>query len=101
MKSFKVGDRVRIVCPVSEANGREATVIDIGSSGTWKFSPKDDGKTAYYLDVDGFGKFGFFGGRVAFPAHELEPIVNPDETAWNEFKRYLQPNPIILAKEPA
>ena len=40
--------------------------------------------------------------KGGFNSEHLEPIVNPDETAWNEFKRYLQPDPaVILAKEPA
>lgn len=103
MKSFKVGDRVRIVCPQSECGyfGKEATIYSIDSCAKFSKRTWNDGKTAYLVDVDGVGRFSSACRRIGYIAEELEPIVNPDEAAWTEFKRYLQPNPIILAKEAA
>ena len=99
MKTFKVGDRVRIVGAHFQENrlhiGKEATVV----------KPYDDYpmclEAGYGICIDGAPTPFGFKFWVASPQH-LEPIVNPDETAWTEFKRYLQPDPaVILAKEPA
>lgn len=105
MKSFKVGDRVRIVCPASPRNGKTGTVWKIS---VWK--PSDysvvmkhaiAGECAFMVDIDGLGR-GDDEADFAYCKVDLRPIVNPDETAWTEFKRHLQPGPaIILAKEAA
>ena len=105
MKSFKVGDRVRIVCPTSNRNGCAGTIYHMGVWFNWhKESQRNNGVMGYAVDIDGFGKThdDDLGSFYAFIGEELRPIVNPDETAWTEFKRYLQPDPaVILAKEPA
>lgn len=100
MKTFKVGDRVRIKCAKSYSgcNGKSATIVAY-TCGHWRNGERGFG---YDVEVDGIGRFGKYGGQLSYKAHELEPIVNPDEQAWTEFKRYLQPDPaVILAKEPA
>lgn len=104
MKSFKVGDRVRIVCPASPKNGQEAVVWAYVEKPNWSIRALLGGANpnlpAYRVDIAG-KRLNENGAFYAYHPHELEPIVNPDEKAWSEFKRFLQPDPIILAKEPA
>ena len=101
MSKFKVGDRVRIVCPEVPRHGCEGTIYQRGN-GMWsKEYGYLKGQIGWRVDVDGWGKRDSNGAAFAYLDSQLEPIVNPDETAWTEFKRYLQPDPIILAKEPA
>lgn len=104
---FKVGDRVRIKSAVTNLFiGKEGVIWEI-SKGNWSAAsiafgvPPD--AIAYRVEVDGIGRDHPDGNSfIAFQGHRLEPIVNPDETAWTEFKRYLQPDPaVILSKEPA
>lgn len=106
MKSFKVGDRVRIVD--GDFLYKEATVICI-DEWDWQDKPVKNGSVpcgavCYLLCVDGVGDTypDDPNSEIAAFGYDIEPIVNPDETAWTEFKRYLQPDPaVILAKEPA
>lgn len=103
MKSFKVGDRVRIVCPHSVANDDTGTVVGTCtgrgiSTVTGEVLPK---AFRYGVRADNNHSPKPTGEFYYLP-EELRPIVNPDETAWTEFKRHLQPGPaIILAKEAA
>jgi len=102
VKSFKVGDRVRIVCTTSKRNGCEGTIWKTHVWHNWPLHyAQFNGRLSYLVDVDGHG-VGTETTYFSYMPEDLEPIVNPDETAWNEFRRYLQPDPaIILAKEPA
>lgn len=97
---FKIGDRVRIVCADSIADGREGVVVgrpinsvSIGSA-SGKMIPKG---VRYPVSPDGIGEILFI------PPSGLRPLINPDETAWLAFKSlHLKPDPsLILAKEPA
>ena len=87
---FKIGDRVRVKS-VSRWSGQDYLIgqqgVIVGNGWhIWRWEVHLDGNPE----------------ESGFNSEHLEPIVNPDETAWNEFKRYLQPDPaVILAKEPA
>lgn len=101
MATFKVGDRVRIIGPEWGRNlGRSGVIWDI-EEGRWEASAIARGTApnavGYSINVDGVGRY-HFGTRtiIAYEAHELAPLGNPDEEAWQEFKKLLQPNPAIL-----
>ena len=97
---FKIGDRVRIVLTESIDFGKEASVIGVYQNARTQLGVKP---LVYQVEVDGIGRIDPDNGYpIGFEPQDLEPIVNPDETAWTEFKRYLQPDPaVILSKEPA
>ena len=99
MSKFKVGDRVRINCPESEAgnHGKTGTIWEIVPDGQWfGASQKYDGLTDYRVDVDGKGKYGPLNLSFGYPEHELIPLVPPDELAWQKFREHLKPNPLVI-----
>lgn len=103
MAKFKVGDRVRIIGPEDCLHlGKQGCIWHIGNN-NWHPREISAGTPAnalaYSVWIDGIGIGDSDGTEFAFEAHELAPLVNPDEEAWLEFKKLLQPNPSILAKE--
>ena len=108
MARFKIGDRVRIDCPLSDFHGKAATVIGRLEMFFWadwivKKYGYEQNKPAFLVCVDGVGTTNTSGVKIGFPAHELKPLVPPaDEAWWQAFKRnHFQPDPaIIMAREP-
>lgn len=55
----------------------------------------------YFIDIDGHGKLKKsppnIGDYIGFEEHELEPLVPPDELAWQKFRELvtLKPSPAI------
>ena len=100
---FKIGDRVRIVCPHSVAHGDTGTIFDTSTRRSTATVTKAILPAAFRYGVEADNNSPPSGRRCFYYLpEELRPIVNPDETAWTEFKRYLQPDPaVILAKEAA
>lgn len=103
MAKFKVGDRVRIIGPEwTNAVGKTGAVWDV-SAGNWDDPTLLKGTSpdaiGYRINVDGIGRYSLDRNYIAFEAHELAPLVNPDEESWLEFKKLLQPNPSILENE--
>lgn len=102
MSKFKVGDRVRIVCPKSIHCGWEGTVWDISYNVI--FAHGGRANIGFNVDVDGYGRYDHKSAYpICYEAHDLEPVVNPDELAWIAFRDlHLKPDPaLILAKEAA
>jgi len=91
MAKFKVGQRVRVVkskFSYPECVGCEGTIVALQFGG-------------YRLNVDGHKTTS--GAPFYADEDQLEPLVNPDELAWQAFKsQHLTPDPaLILAKEVA
>lgn len=102
MKTFKVGDRVRINCPssMSGSHGKTGTIWKIIPNSMW-ISPasRNNGQTGYRVDIDGVGTVGEMGAMqfyFCYVVAELEPLVPPDELAWQKFREHLRPNPAII-----
>ena len=100
MKNLKVGDRVRINCPHSNAHGDTGTIWMI-DAGDWRPETGVAGNViGYCIDIDGHGKFRkssrYAGDYIAFEKHELEPLVPPEELAWQKFREHLKPNPLVI-----
>lgn len=98
MSKFKVGDRVRINCELSIANGDTGIIIEgprfisTKSSVTgeilqraWRFLVACDSTP----NLDKWRGFNFL-------ESELEPLVPPDELAWQKFREHLKPNPLVI-----
>jgi hypothetical protein len=86
---FKVGDRVRIDCPISRWHGKEAVIYQIIPVCTWhpaahKFGAVD-GETCYLVDVDGVGTTSSLGGPIGFPTRMLKP--SQPRGSWDEITR--------------
>ena len=88
MAKFKVGDRVRILeCPNEYMNltysGKESVITagPFAEASTGTIGP------FYQLEISGL---------LEWHGRRLEPLVPPDELAWQQFKTFLQPNPAIL-----
>ena len=90
---FKVGDRVRINHKQSLFHLREAVIWKIAKSSHLGFGPPI---VAYFVDIDGQGKLSPRGINNGFEEHELEPLVPPDELAWQKFREHLRPNPLVI-----
>lgn len=104
MTDFTIGQRVRIVCPTSSANGMTGTVYDIkrdpGLFGRLLGEPRvqwaesalrqcvHPRETAYLVDIDGMGRHcGFSLFDVwGFPHYWLRPLDDPKENAWADDK---------------
>lgn len=102
MSKFKCGDRVRINCPnsMSGSHGKTGTIWKIIPKSTW-IAPasRNNGQTGYRVDIDGVGTVGAIGAQqfyFCYVAAELEPLVSPDELAWQKFREHLKPNPAII-----
>ena len=100
MSKFKVGDRVRIIRKRNWLKGKEATVYRVD---TWNLHDTSVirktaklGDAAYCLNVDGVGKLNMKGHLIAFNYEDLEPLVPPDERAWQKFREHLKPNPLVI-----
>ena len=94
MSKFKVGDRVRIVCQEKKTcYGKEATIWLVHLTHWEEF---DRVGTGYFVDIDGIGKSGEENVDYAYEEHELEPLVPPDELAWQKFREHLKPNPLVI-----
>jgi len=85
---------VRIIEKDSDAFGVKATIWKIEKD--VEFSRVFPRGMGYCVDIDGHGKFSSNGDEIAFPAHVLEPLVQPDELAWQQFRTHLKPNPAII-----
>ncbi len=91
MATFKVGQRVRIVCPPSYFHGREATVWKIEKGSEWHeesvrragLSRSDIG---YCVDIDGYGRILRDGHYSAFPAWMLAPLTDGESDEWAKSK---------------
>lgn len=76
---MKVGDRVRIVCEYSNANGKEAIIWDIETNPNW--SPKmihrgvPPDATAYRVEIEGQRYWPNTGKGIAFQREDLRPIL--------------------------
>lgn len=101
MKNLKVGDRVRINCPHSNAHGNTGTIWMIDGGNRWRDESRvTRNAIGYCIDIDGHGKLKKsppnIGDYIGFEEHELEPLVPPDELAWQQFRTHLKPNPAII-----
>lgn len=88
--SFKVGDRVRIVCPGSRFNGEECTVTE--EVVAWLFSPnRQKNKYCRHYRVDRTHPDGYPAG---YEGHELRPIYDdPELGSWQEIEKLTHWNP--------
>ena len=101
MKRLKVGDRVRINCPHSNAHGDTGTIWKIDCDNNWRPGARAArGAIGYCIDIDGHGRLKKsppnIGDYIGFEEHELEPLVPPDELAWQKFREHLKPNPLVI-----
>lgn len=85
---FKIGDRVRILpCPNEFMDAMYAGKDSVITAGPFAESSTGTIGPFYQLEISGL---------LEWHGQRLEPLVPPDELAWQQFKTYLQPNPSIL-----
>lgn len=83
MAMFFVGQRVRILVSSTGKEGLEGRIWHTGISIRERTGEEF---FAYFVDIDGFGRFDGCGRRWAYKGHELQPIL-PDgmqPVAWSE-----------------
>ena len=73
MSRFFVGQRVRIVCPISPRNGCEARVI--GPLELMSFPQRGIQMFAHDVELLNGIRISEHGHQLAYPPHELEPIL--------------------------
>jgi hypothetical protein len=70
--NFFIGQRVRILRSSQGLAGREARIYEIGPTNSHTYGYLE---TGHFVEVDGVGRTGVAGIRLAYPAQDLEPIL--------------------------
>ena len=86
---FKVGDRVRVICPQEpEAHRKEGTILMIIPNSKHWYTEKHQGRTAHIVDVDGVGTRASDMSEpecFGFVEEQLEPIIPLG--SWDEIEK--------------